>query len=832
MPAAREAPRATTCVFRRLEPLKKGRYQGHGEPLKGLHTGALHNEPVGTSPPQRQLDRVPGVAWIAISRATSSGGHIADVYAERVKQPPFAGFSARRLFFPRYSLLDGIPVLHIKAIPVAHGVSVLAFLHGLRPKAATDMDCSRGQSAFCEGARFHNQPIYLISDHQSRRFVKRKKSNYLAWKEPIFAESLCSEHQLLAHNFPPKAPSPEPTSPSAHRAKRTGRFSLGRTAASPTQSDPLRPSYSARRSDSLLAYSANGTEAPSLARHFPNHQGSNHILGHPPSLAPAKSTIPRQKRATAGNLPANASIVMAEAMPPEPQEPYFALNTDIPSPKQSPSASVRQNHNQGAPESRSVPSSSVPRRNLALIGGLVDIDVGFTSKLNVPVTYSHASLKKPPGSVSPARVGNTNLEESRSIAVANTPSRRRPDVVGVNRREASTIHVHQKPGQILHIKENLPLHISPRKRKADFSDTQPRVKEQPVGQSLEGFSTLSESKGQTVSQNSNQQDDVHQSALSGNSSRHHGGEQQTAGRLRNSNMVWASNTPTPATEVIHQETKGQRENHTKHAQVDDGSGQKSIHVSERAQQPESQINGSKDEWQHGIYVSPPMLEKDAPVVDQAALAADTIVVTAEGHGKPGAQVFDSEAFDAMIYRQSTLRPPRGVSVQVPAQSKTPLGRVSTRDRRQYLAINPAIHFPYNRPDEWHRDKALEIQARGRRKAWFGKVIERRRWLRAKEKAEEDKQKAARAPNRKPARIDPQPWSYNRIVDFGDVPPEELPKDVLQNPAWVKACAWHRENQAKRILRDRVARDAQRKAWDQAERVMEDAKMASKKSREP
>lgn len=144
-----------------------------------------------------------------------------------------------------------------------------------------------------------------------------------------------------------------------------------------------------------------------------------------------------------------------------------------------------------------------------------------------------------------------------------------------------------------------------------------------------------------------------------------------------------------------------------------------------------------------------------------------------------------------------------------------------------MAINPAIHYPYKRSEEWYKEKALAIQARRGRKAWFGKVIERRRWLRAKEKAEDERNAATQ----KPTRIDPQPWSYDRIIDFGDVPEEELPDDVLQNPAWVKACAWHRENQAKRVFRERAARDAIGEAWSQAERIMEDAKLASQRSRQ-
>ncbi|RFU76482.1 hypothetical protein TARUN_5765 [Trichoderma arundinaceum] len=531
---------------------------------------------------------------------------------------------------------------------------------------------------------------------------------------------------------------------------------------------------------------------------------------------------------------------MGETLPSEPQEPYFELNTDIPPPMQIHPASVRQGHHQVSLESRHVPPNpnAAPRRNLALIGGLVDVDVGFTSNLNlsftqsstVPPGSSGASLKTPPGAISSAQVANAKLEESLSITVARTPSWRKPDLVSSNRRETPASHVYEKPDQIFQIKENLPLHISPTKRKADSSDTQPRIKGPPIGLRPERRPTFSESESQTRSQNSNQQEDSYQGALSGKSSKWHSDE-QTASRLRNSKMVQASNIPTPAIEVIHAKTRRQLENHT-HVQVEivgnDGR-QKSFQMSDCPQQPKLQTNGPKDgEYRVDVPSSTP--KKDVSAVIDTMLEATQD--TAEKHKKTEARVFDSEAFDAMIYRQSSMHPPQGVSVQIPARPKTPVQKPSVEDGRQYLAINPAIHYPYARSEEWYKHKTLEIQARGGRKAWFGKVIERQRWLRAKEKAEEDERNAARLADRIPARKDPQPWSYNRIIDFGDVPPENLPQDVLQNAAWAKACAWHRENQAKRVLRDRAARDANRKAWDQAERIMEDAKIASKRNREP
>ncbi|KAL7798999.1 hypothetical protein V8C37DRAFT_143756 [Trichoderma ceciliae] len=660
--------------------------------------------------------------------------------------------------------------------------------------------------------------------------------------EPIFADSLCSEHQLLIHNIGPKAPGPEPVSRSVHRAKRTRRLSLGRTTIGPTQSNHQRSTYSARRSDSTLAYPDNGTEPSSLPRLSSNRETSNHIPEHPASQVPTHPTTSRQNPATTEFLPADASTVMVETTLSEPREPYFALNTDIPSPNQSRSASAHQSHKQDAIESRHVPSNTIPRKHLALFGGLVDVGPEFTSNLNLsaaqslllPSSSSSASFKSLPRAISSARTGDASLEESLSITLAKMPSRRKPDLLSTNRLEASTIHVYQKAGQIFQIKENLPLHISPKKRKADSSDIRPRIKEPPIEQRAEGHTTLAESERQTGSRKFKQQEDSYRSALPSKSSKYHGhklNDEQTASRLRNSKKARASNTLVPAIEVVHAKVKGQFENHTR-VQVEvlgDAGGQNTVHTFQWPQQTKPRANGSKDERESLIDAPPSTVEKTLSVVDQTELVATQ--VTAAEATKAKDHIFDSEAFDTMIYRQSMLRPPRGVSLQVPGRPKTPAQISSVEDRKRYLPINPAIHLPYNRSDEWYKQKTLEIQARGGRKAWFGKVIERRRWLRAKEKAQEDERVTARASNRK-TRIDPQPWSYSRIIDFGDVPPEELPEDVLQNPAWVKACTWHRDSQAKRVLRDRAARDAHRKEWDQAERVMEDAKTASKRSQEP
>lgn len=409
-----------------------------------------------------------------------------------------------------------------------------------------------------------------------------------------------------------------------------------------------------------------------------------------------------------------------------------------------------------------------------------------------------------------------------------------------NRREGPTIHVFQKSDQAFRSKENIPIHISSLKRKADVSDTLPKIKDSSVQQKVEGRSTLLETERQIKARNSNYQEATHESAPSTKSSKyqsHIPSSEQAANQPRTPRKVQVSNTLVSTIETVHTNDRGQLENHTRvQIEILDSDDETTTDAPQQPQQPEPLAITINDKQKNMANGPASTIGTDGViVVDQTRVDHTVLVAThaiAEERRKDKIQVFDSEAFDAMIYRQSALRPPRGATLQAPARPKTPVKNSSAEYQRLYLPINPSIHLPFRRSEEWHTKKALEIQARGRRKAWFGKVIERRRWLRAKERAEEDERNAAKESDQKPLRIDPQPWSYNRVLDFGDVPHEELPEEVLQNPAWVKACAWHRENHAKGIFRELAAKNANRAAWDQAERIMEDAKLASQKSRGP
>lgn len=170
--------------------------------------------------------------------------------------------------------------------------------------------------------------------------------------------------------------------------------------------------------------------------------------------------------------------------------------------------------------------------------------------------------------------------------------------------------------------------------------------------------------------------------------------------------------------------------------------------------------------------------------------------------------FDPNVFDSFIYRQSKLRPPINVLISSRAYQR---GLALYAGERVYLPVNPAIHGMHKRSRAWYKKKCEEIRKRPGRKAWFGKVMARKRWLQSVEmKLEKERQQAqlsGTAPPYKP----PEPRSVERILDFGDVPEEELPAYVKENPAWLKACAWHRECEEKAALRQRRVNRSKKEA---------------------
>ncbi|POR31824.1 Uncharacterized protein TPAR_07943 [Tolypocladium paradoxum] len=188
--------------------------------------------------------------------------------------------------------------------------------------------------------------------------------------------------------------------------------------------------------------------------------------------------------------------------------------------------------------------------------------------------------------------------------------------------------------------------------------------------------------------------------------------------------------------------------------------------------------------------------------------------SAEERRRSKIQDFDSAAFDAAIYQQAaTMKPPPRLPIPPRQRRSSPS---SSEDQRMYLHVDPAIHLTHNRSEEWFKAKAQEIESRGGRKAWFGKAIERLRWRRAQTEHEKRLANGHGLPRR---RADPQPWKYSRSVDFGDVPESKLPEDVLQNAAWIKACAWHRETERIRVLRRREAKRTEQETQEFYKNVM-------------
>ncbi|KAL6873257.1 hypothetical protein HDV57DRAFT_246202 [Trichoderma longibrachiatum] len=649
----------------------------------------------------------------------------------------------------------------------------------------------------------------------------------------IVAEALCSAH--LALNCSPEASGPEPSAQRPlHKPKRTRRFALGRASARSAKNSTQQTACSPKQRDGALAHFRQELPTRPATHHLPSYGVSIPVPENPSVQTPADTAPSRQNRATIQD--ASASTVAVESIPPRPREPYFVLNPDVPSIDKNSSAFPRQQAARDLPERRHASKETNLEGNPAVVEGLVHAGLEFASTLRLSFAQTASATHDNVLSATPSvRAGDLNMEELPSITVANKASRKESNPVTSRRREASTINVVHESSRHTPLTGDIPLHLSPKKRKADVAGVQPSTQGPSHIQGNEAHSTSSASKRQTRSRSSAQSGDGTQTARSGKPSKAQSsklGNDQGASHLRSSKRVRTSKGPTPASEIAQTRTNGRIENlgQGRGGYPDDNGRHGSIPISQQPQQPKPRETRSTDGRESRIPPPLPTPETDVTVEDQTTPAAGQSAVQELSTAKRHA--FDSEAFDAMIYRQSSLHPPPGVPSQPATRPKTPTKVPSAGVQRQYLAVNPTIHMVHNRSDAWHKQKALEIQARGGRKAWFGKVIERRRWMRANERAKEEEQKAVKTSNKKPKRADPQPWSYDRIMDFGDVPEEELPEDVLQNPAWVKACAWHRENEAKRVLRDRAAKEAHREAWNYAESIMKEATLASEGSRGP
>ncbi|CAH0015976.1 unnamed protein product [Clonostachys rhizophaga] len=172
---------------------------------------------------------------------------------------------------------------------------------------------------------------------------------------------------------------------------------------------------------------------------------------------------------------------------------------------------------------------------------------------------------------------------------------------------------------------------------------------------------------------------------------------------------------------------------------------------------------------------------------------------------PEKKAFDSDAFDALIYAQpGTLSPPKGVRAF--GHGKKGNDR-SQLDDRLYLHRDPAIQGMHERSEEWYRKK-LALRPPGARKKWFGRVRERQRWLRSQQdKISRPSDNGLR--ERGPKRKDPEPWTHQRSLDFGDVPEDDLPSYVKENPAWLKFCGRLRDARTRKDVVDSTVQRRER-----------------------
>jgi hypothetical protein len=111
-------------------------------------------------------------------------------------------------------------------------------------------------------------------------------------------------------------------------------------------------------------------------------------------------------------------------------------------------------------------------------------------------------------------------------------------------------------------------------------------------------------------------------------------------------------------------------------------------------------------------------------------------------------------FDSLIYGQTGAAPaPIGVSVKK-IQIPPPAPKPEPPDEPFFMHIDPRLHWPQPQTEEWYQKKLREIEARGGRKANFGKAAQRMKDQRSKEPSKTFE--------------------------------ESLPERIRANPAWVRA----------------------------------------------
>lgn len=118
------------------------------------------------------------------------------------------------------------------------------------------------------------------------------------------------------------------------------------------------------------------------------------------------------------------------------------------------------------------------------------------------------------------------------------------------------------------------------------------------------------------------------------------------------------------------------------------------------------------------------------------------------------KMIDEAAFDNLIYQQEgASTPPPGVVIPEPT-TPAPAPKPEAPDEPVFANIDPRIHWTLPQSESWLRKKQEEIEARGGRKANFGKAA-----VRMKQQLQQD-----------------GPPSFE----------ETLPAKILDNPGWVRA----------------------------------------------
>ncbi|KAK1837464.1 hypothetical protein CCHR01_19914 [Colletotrichum chrysophilum] len=164
------------------------------------------------------------------------------------------------------------------------------------------------------------------------------------------------------------------------------------------------------------------------------------------------------------------------------------------------------------------------------------------------------------------------------------------------------------------------------------------------------------------------------------------------------------------------------------------------------------------------------------------------------------RTFHERRFDAMIYSQpDALPPPHGILINASPTSVSAARAAKKTCRPFHLRLDPRIHWSHDHSDECFEQKMEEIKARGGRKANFGKATRRMKVRRIAAEQREAEEAAERVPAEGQNRAQlarskpPEPWSHHRSMDFGDVPPHELPSYVQKNASWMRATEWMRKS---------------------------------------